>query len=294
MRMRPVFPGRRLLSLRIADEAESWRRAGFLIETSNLSPFPFVRIGSIVLNLVGPTAIDDDGHIMRNIVGWTWETNAAHGGDMVFKMDGLAMTLVSARDEERLPTVEVLESRDNKLFIEPPAQHPNKVTNIENIVIFTPNIAFTVEGFTYFGWKPVKQKDVKGRRMVLFKVGDVGIELVGPAIDYPLPKFKPGFNPNHPDLRPWDSIKGGPQEEKVAKEIRAYTGQYAKFWGITFVCEDPASARKNIGRFAGEDRPALQGGGRRFFVLDKAAETSVNIAFISAHNEEHSGSKAHL
>ncbi|KAI8847973.1 hypothetical protein BC829DRAFT_395139 [Chytridium lagenaria] len=284
MRMRPVFPGRRLLSLRIGDDAESWERAGFLIE----------QVGDVILNLVGPTAIDDDGHIMRNIVGWTWQTNSAHGGDMVFKMDGLSMTLVSARDDERLPTLELVESYRPTPTPEP-TFHKNTVTGIENIVILTPNIAFTVEGFTYFGWKPIKQIDIKGRRYVYFLIGDVGIEVVGPAIDYPLPKFKPGFNPNHPDLRPWEIIKGGELEEKAAKEIRAYTGNFARFWGITFRCLDVAAARKNMGQFAGDEREALQGKGRRFFLLNKIAGTTVNIGFITkSTSDAGSRSKAQL
>ncbi|KAJ3107693.1 hypothetical protein HDU96_007825 [Phlyctochytrium bullatum] len=209
-------------------------------------------------------------------------------------MDGLTTTLVSTRDDERLPTPELLESHLSIPHVgqqNSPSPHANRVVGIESIVILTPNVPFTVEGFTYFGWHPVSSYDDSrsGRRIVRFRTPNAGIEVVGPAIDYPLPKFRPGFNPNHPDLRPWETVKGDEAQERAAKEIRAITGPTAKFWGITFVTEDVSAAWKVVGgeKRAEKVRAAVQGGGRRFFALKETASEgardgiSVRIAFIS-------------
>ncbi|KAI8803203.1 hypothetical protein BJ742DRAFT_508698 [Cladochytrium replicatum] len=264
----PTFPAERLLELRIADTAEDWERAGFAVSRIPELIHPFVTVGKVRISLVGPNAIGDRGRIVRGIAGWSWETSPVHGGDMIFNIDGLATALVSPRDTE------------HRSYASNPVSHPNGVTRIDHIVVFSPAVDRTAFACGYLGWKVKRTRDVNGRRYMFMKVDDVVIELVGPAIDYPLPGFRPSNDPNHPALRPWETMKGDDAAEAVATEIREFTGNVARLWGITFICDNIVNSHKSMGSFARTLKDAVQPG-RKIFTLDQSAGVSTNVAFIS-------------
>lgn len=136
-----------LHGLAVADEAASWRAAGFTVEDTSC------RVGSVEVTLVGR------GHGF-GIVGWSVSGLPDGCGDL----DG-----VPTRGAEPTPG-------------EPPP-HPNGVIGIDHVVLLTPDLRRTVGAFAALGTEPRRERDgvLGGQaiRQVFFRLGDVILEVVG-------------------------------------------------------------------------------------------------------------------
>ncbi len=132
--------------IEVADPPDAWTHAGFTVD-----PDAACRIGAVRIRLAGP------GRGV-GIIGWSLRGVAA--GDL----DGIPTSGSEAAAPE-------------------PAIHPNGVTEIDHIVLLSPDLSRTVKSLAAVGVEPRRERDgeLGGRpiRQVFFRFGGVIIEVVG-------------------------------------------------------------------------------------------------------------------
>jgi hypothetical protein len=193
-----------LAALHIADPPERWRALGFNVDERDLA-----HIGGIEVHLGGP----GDG-----ITGWE-----ISGIEAVESLDGLLTTAGSAPNP-------------------PPAEHPNRATAIDHVVITTPEFDRTAQALERAGIPLSRIANVRSAtiRQGFRRLGAAILELVE--------------NPSAPS---------GP----------------AAFWGLVIVVPDLEAPYPALARHLSDPRPAIQPG-RRIATLDRAAGLGPRIAFM--------------
>lgn len=148
-----MTPG--IASLRVADPAEAWTRAGFGVDTDGDGDDGVCRIGGVRIRLVGR----EQG---AGILGWALRGLPAGFG---------------RSDVDGIPTTNAQEDAPA------PATHPNGVTAIDHVVLMSPDLDRTVGALATLGVAPRRHRDAEigGRpiRQIFFRFGDVVIEVVG-------------------------------------------------------------------------------------------------------------------
>lgn len=136
---------RRLL---IADDPNSWERAGFSVENGATA------IGGIAIRFVPQAQAGD----RRGIIGW--EMTEIEDGSI----DGIMSILTDTEPAA-------------------PIEHPNRTSRIDHVVVMTPDLDRTVGSLRAFGFSPRRTRDVPGtdRRQVFLWAGETILEVVGSA-----------------------------------------------------------------------------------------------------------------
>jgi hypothetical protein len=133
----------------VADAPEAWARAGFAVDSDDVC-----RIGGVNIRLAGSGR-------GSGIVGWSLRGLPDGSAD---ELDGIPTTRSSA-------------------VVSMPALHPNGVTDIDHIVLFSPDLDRTVAALAAIGVEPRRERDAQlgGRpiRQIFVRFGDVIIEVVG-------------------------------------------------------------------------------------------------------------------
>src|SRR5262245_61944412 len=139
--------------LHVADTAEAWTRAGFSVDSVG-DTAAVCRVGGVRIRLVGR----ETG---TGIVGWS--------------LGGLPSD--SIHDLDGVPT------STSEGVIAGPASHPNGVTSIDHVVLFSPDLDRTVRALSAVGVEPRRERDgeLGGRpiRQIFYRCGEVIIEVVG-------------------------------------------------------------------------------------------------------------------
>jgi hypothetical protein len=133
----------------VADAPEAWARAGFSVDSDDVC-----RIGGVDIRLAGSSR-------GTGIVGWSLRGLPDGAAD---ELDGIPTARSSA-------------------VVSMPAVHPNGVTDIDHIVLFSSDLGRTVEALAAIGVEPRRERDTQlgGRpiRQIFVRFGDVIIEVVG-------------------------------------------------------------------------------------------------------------------
>ena len=136
-----------MVEFRVADRADVWRRAGFTVDTDDVS-----RIGGVRIRLVGR----EHG---AGIVGWS-----LRGLPPDADVDGIPTASSDAGPAR-------------------PAVHVNGVTAIDHVVMMSPHLDRTVAALAALGVNPrrIREAELGGRpvRQVFFRLGEVILEVVG-------------------------------------------------------------------------------------------------------------------
>ena len=195
-------------SLDVADSPEVWRAIGFEIDPDDACAVSGLRI------LLGRGE--------RKISAWTlrdW-----NGPDEV---DGLP----TSRSDDPVP---------------PTPAHPNGVTDLDHLVLMTPDISRTTAALQAAGLELRRTRDTDQYgppfRQTFFKLGDVVLEVIGPV---------------------------EPQGDKPTR-----------FYGLAFTVADLDATAAFLGDRLRPPKDAVQPG-RRIATLDRAAGSSVPIAFMT-------------
>lgn len=145
-------------ALTIADDPDSWRKAGFSVD-----PDGTCRVGTVRLELVGTGG----GNGRRGILGWSLR-DARHvtGGAGLAELDGIP-TAASTH-----PPAE-------------PARHANGTTHIDHLVITSGDGVAAGRALESAGWDLRRLRDVDNQPVPMqqrfFRAGEVILELVSPA-----------------------------------------------------------------------------------------------------------------
>ena len=204
-------------SITVADPPEAWEAAGFALDGATC------RVGSIELRLEGEEA-------GRGLAGWTLR------GARSDQLDGLRTRVVAAADP-------------------PPAAaaHPNGVTRIDHVVVFTPDRARTVHALEQAGLELRRLRDeptpAGGGPQAFFRLGEAILEVIE-----------------------------APGEREVPPDTPA------RLWGLAFLTESLDRTKRLLGPRLSEPRPAVQPG-RRIAALRRDAGLSFGCAFMSAEGE---------
>jgi hypothetical protein len=196
-----------LAALHIADPPERWRALGFNVDERDLA-----HIGGIEVHLGGP----GDGIT-------EWEIS---GIETVASLDGLPTT----------------KATNGSAANSPPAEHPNRATAIDHVVITTPEFDRTAQALERAGIPLSRIANVRSATI------RQGFRRLGPAI------LELVENPTGPS---------GP----------------AAFWGLVLVLPDLSDVHPSLAAHLSLPRPAVQSG-RRIATLDRAAGLSPRIAFM--------------
>jgi hypothetical protein len=197
-----------LLTLTIADPIELWRQLGFTVDRHGLCRIADLRV-----------AVGAAGH---GIVGWELAG--------VDHFDELATTIGAARPTDaRMPD---------------PTHHANGVTDVDHVVVATPDLGRTIAAFESAGLRLRRTREAAPTMtQAFFKLGPVVVEVIG-----------------HPT-----AAEPGP----------------ATFWGLTFTVADLDATALLLGDHLRPIKEAVQRG-RRIATLDRAAGSTLPIAFMSA------------
>jgi hypothetical protein len=198
----------------VADAPEAWARAGFTVDSDDVC-----RVGGVDILLAG------SGH-GTGIVGWSLRglpDGSAH------ELDGIPTTRSTA-------------------VVSMPARHPNGVTDIDHIVLLSPDLDRTVESLAAVGAAPRREREgqLGGRpiRQIFFRFGEVIVEAVG----------SPG------------PASGGP----------------SILWGITYVVADIDATAAYFADRTAPVKDAVQPGRRITTLRHHELGMSVRSAMISA------------
>lgn len=144
----------------IADPADAWTRAGFLVD-SDADSAAVCRIGGVGIRLVGRRR-------GIGIVGWTLRGLPSDGS--VGDLDGVPTTCSNAVTPPPGAAM--------------PGTHPNGVIAIDHVVLLSPDLGRTVQSLAEVGVEPRRERDgeLGGRpiRQIFFRFGEVIVEVVGP------------------------------------------------------------------------------------------------------------------
>jgi hypothetical protein len=200
--------------IEVADPAGAWVRAGFSVDSDDVC-----RVGGVDIRLAGSGR-------GSGIVGWS--------------LRGLPDG--SADDLDGIPT-----TRSNAV-VSMPALHPNGVTDIDHIVLFSPDLGRTVEALAAIGVEPRRERDAQlgGRpiRQIFVRLGDAIIEVVGSP----------------------ESAGEGP----------------SRLWGITYEVANIDAAARYLGDRTSPVKDAVQPGRRITTLRHHQLGMSVRTAMISA------------
>lgn len=134
-----------LAELMIADDPDTWREAGFTVDDG----------GDCVIGRVRCRLRPDDG--TSGIVGWAFA-----GLDDATPIDGVP---TSTTDD-----------------VAEPWRHPNGSTQLDHVVVSSPDTARTTAALEAVGLPPRRTREIgRGMQQVFFRAGEVIIELVGPV-----------------------------------------------------------------------------------------------------------------
>lgn len=148
----------RLVSLTVADDADSWAAAGFTVTDGS------VAIAGTTIVLTGRA----DDRTRRGVQGWTvagLDAPATTGTDPAGSIDGLATTFTAGPHEP-----------DD-------VGHPNGVTGIDHVVVLTPDLDRTLAAFAAVGLgvRRIRETESYGSpmRQAFLRLGPTIVEVVG-------------------------------------------------------------------------------------------------------------------
>jgi catechol 2,3-dioxygenase-like lactoylglutathione lyase family enzyme len=193
--------------LGVADSPDAWRAIGFEVDDDTCL------VGSVRIRLGG------DG---TGITDWTLREVPAD----LTEVDG-----VVSRPAAQAP--------------QPPgpaATHPNGVTRHDHLVFMTPDLPRTTAALVALGLDVRRERDAGAFQQVFFRLGEVILELVGPA--------EPGPGP-------------------------------ASLWGLTFAVDDLDATAEFLGERIGRVKDAVQPGRRITTLRGKEIGITPAIAFMS-------------
>jgi hypothetical protein len=197
----------------VADPADAWTRAGFTVDSDDVC-----RVGGVRIRFVGR----DSG---AGIVGWS--------------LRGLSTKL---SDLDGIPTTR------SDAAAAMPAEHANRVTAIDHVVLLSPHLGRTVASLATVGAEPRRERDgeLGGRpiRQVFFRFGEVIVEVVG----------SPGASGDDPST----------------------------LWGLTYVVADIDATAAFFGERTTPVKDAVQPGRRITTLRHGDLGMSVRTAMISA------------
>ena len=208
------MPAPSIDTITVAADPVAWRAAGFRVTGDECL------LGTVRLRLTG--AVE-----RRPIAGWSLR------GVPSVELDGLPTELSDS--EPRAPA-------------EP---HPNGVSALDHVVVFTPSLERTVAAIEAAGLdlRRLREGDTHGRQMrqAFFRLAEVILEVV-------------------------DAPEGSP--------LRDRPGASARFWGLALLSEDLESTTAHLGQLASEPRDAVQPG-RRIATARENARLGPAVAFMS-------------
>jgi len=191
--------------LHVGDSADAWRSIGFDVGEDNCC-----RVGSVRIQLGG------DGN---GITSWTLRDTAADHPDV----DGVPTASSATPPGE-------------------PGKHPNGATRIDHLVFMTPDLPRTTAAVVALGLDPRRERDAGTFQQVFFRLGEVILELVGPAEAGPGP---------------------------------------ASLWGVTFAVVDLDATAAFLGDRVGRVKDAVQPGRSITTLRGTQIGISPAIAFMS-------------
>lgn len=199
----------------IADPPDAWAKAGFDVDSAAVC-----RVGGVDIRLVGR----DTG---SGILGWS--------------LGGLPSDL-EINDVDGIPTTRA------GVVSATSTAHANGVTDIDHVVVMSPDLSRTVRSLAAVGVDPRRERDAElgGQRIrqIFFRLGDVIVEVVGSP----------------------DTANDGP----------------STLWGITYVVDDIDATAAYFGHRTSPVKDAVQPGRRITTLRHRELEMSVRTAFISA------------
>ncbi len=210
-----------LRSLIVGDRAAAWSAAGFeVVERHGRAR---TRIGDVDIELVGP----DDG---RGILGWRFDAP-----DLPSDLDGITtLRAPSAADDAGT------------------LQHPNRVSHLDHVVMFTPDLERTTAALVSAGFVPRRTRDVPGseppKQQLFLWAGTTIIELVGPVT----------------------ATGSGP----------------ASLWGLALTSDDLDDTAEILGERLGRPKPAVQADRRIATLRTRDLDISTAIAIMSPHQNQ--------
>jgi hypothetical protein len=230
-----------LVEVAIGDEPVDWRSIGFSVGDDGVC-----QVGAVRIRLIGSDTSTGAGGAPergRGIVGWTLAGCTVTGGGV----DGLPTadagpegTVVSSAD---LVAQQPVRHAEPDADAEPPLAHPNGVTQIDHLVVITPDLERTTAAIEATGVVARRTREAgRGRRQRFFRLGEVILEVVGPV----------------------EPAGHGP----------------ATFWGLAFTVADIDATTRHLAGRIGEPGQAVQQG-RRIATLRSGDEVSVPVAFMS-------------
>lgn len=212
--------GIRLVGLTVADTPEAWSRAGFAVGADGCCRVGSDRESLVTISLVGRGS---------GILDWSL-TGIDDSSLVDGTLDGLATSMPS----------------ESSLVGRRPS-HPNRVREIDHVVVLTPDTGRTTEAFRRAGMEPrrVREAESRGTPIVqtFFRAGDVIVELVGPP----------------------EPAGDGP----------------AGFFGLAYTVEDLEATAGLLGDHVGRPKDAVQSGRRIASLRHSALGVSVATAFMS-------------
>ncbi|GAC1318897.1 MAG: hypothetical protein NVSMB12_17970 [Acidimicrobiales bacterium] len=201
-----------LASLDIADPAAVWTDLGFAV-TDGASVVDGVR--------------HRQGAAGKGIVGWAlWGATMAPEQDQI---EGLPTVIAPGAPPAPLTPV-----------------HPNGVTGLDHVVVFTPDLPRSIAAFEAAGMELRRTRDTGGAggpmRQAFFRLGPVILEVVGPE----------------------EASGEGP----------------ARFFGLAWTCDDLDATVRWLGDRLPDPKAAVQEG-RRISTLTRDSGSTVAMAFMS-------------
>jgi hypothetical protein len=195
----------------IADPPGVWRELGFRVDGDACD------IGSVRLRL--------DPDAGKRVAAWSLR------GIETTELDGLATSISEGPPRE------------------PALPHPNGVTGVDHVVVFSPELDRTVAVLETAGFdlRRIREEPTPGGapRQAFFRLGDVILECIQ--------------MPDSPDLD---------------------RSRSARLWGLALGTADMARTATILGERLGEPRPAVQEG-RTIATLRREAGSSVPLAFMT-------------
>lgn len=207
-----------VIEIVVGDEPAAWRSAGFDVDGEGACA-----VGGVRLRLVGGD--DDRG---RGLLGWTLDGVVAHGPDI----DGLPTATASPAGGAAPPAPGA------------PGRHANGAVGIDHVVVLTPDLDRTTAALEAAGVAARRTREAgRGRLQRFFRLGEVVVELVGPA----------------------EPAGEGP----------------ARFWGLAFTVADIDAAAAELGDRVSTPKAAVQPGRRIATLRGEPIGVSVPVAFMS-------------
>jgi len=202
--------------LRVGDSPGPWRSIGFDVDDDNCC-----HVGAVRLSLGGGGT---------GITGWTLRDAPTDLTDV----DGVAS--IPRKREVPPPAAPAPQPPSS------PVVHPNGATRIDHLVFMTPDLPRTTAAVVALGLDPRRERDAGAFQQVFFRLGEVILELVGPAEAGPGP---------------------------------------ASLWGVTFAVDDLDATAAFLGDRIGRVKDAVQPGRRITTLRGKEIGVSPAIAFMS-------------